>query len=426
MCGVRVSDDIEIESRQPRTTILSRYIFGEILTPFLIALFVFTGVLFLAKSLKLVELVISKGVSVLDIAELFLLIVPQFLEIAIPMALLLGSILAFGRLSADSELVVMRSVGVNMRRLLVPVMVFAGICFSAGVILAFYVRPWANYQLALKTFEMAQVKASTGLVAGVFNDFGQLTLYSESIGESGAMSHVILADRRLPEKQRIFISQRGSLVSDPETRNITLQLYDGTIHEGAGVDYNVTFFDLNSIVLESSDFIGDSETRGGKKASEMVISELLAAIRHPSGVATESDNEEPGEKVLSRLARYGVEFHRRLVLPTLCFVVAILGMTLGVQPNRGGRSWGVSANIAAGILVTTLYYFLLAFATALGEQRAVAPWLVMWLPNLLFGALGLYLYRRVESEQWAAVSQALGDRFVGLFSRLQRLVGGGE
>jgi len=87
-----------------RVPILHKYVFREMLFPFLVCLFVFTGILFLARILKLVELVITKNVPISDILLLFSYVVPRFMVIAIPMSIMLAVLLAFGRLSVSRSL----------------------------------------------------------------------------------------------------------------------------------------------------------------------------------------------------------------------------------------------------------------------------------------------------------------------------------
>ncbi|MCC6954911.1 MAG: LPS export ABC transporter permease LptF [Deltaproteobacteria bacterium] len=406
-------NDNQLVPRRP-FRILTRYILSEIFSPFLVTLFVFTGILFLAKSIKLIELVINRNVSIWDIGQLFFFVVPQFFELALPMALLLGTILAFGRLSADSELIVMRATGISLRTLLWPVLWFAtGVCVL-GIVISFWVRPWANYMLGLKLFEMAQMKASATLTPGVFNSFGRLTIYAESLSaETGSLEHVVISDRREPERQRTFVAQNGTMISDPEKLTMTLRLFDGSIHEGIGERYNVTYFDLNSIVVDPSDMVSEGEAREGKKANEMIVDELITEIRTAPKAR---GSREDGEKASTRSARLLVEFHRRIAVPFSCIVVVLIGMALGVQPSRDGKSWGAALNIAVGILFITIYYFAIAFATALGEQKVVQAGVAMWLPNLLFGLIGCYLFRQIETEEWAAVSQAMSGAVVRVAS----------
>ena len=119
----------------------------EVMTPFIISLVVFTGILFIFKSLKLVELVISKNVPLRDILYLFSLTIPGFMELAIPMATLISVIYAMGRLSSDSELVVMRSFGLQLRQLSAPVIFFSLMTCALGLFITLWLRPNAKPQI---------------------------------------------------------------------------------------------------------------------------------------------------------------------------------------------------------------------------------------------------------------------------------------
>ncbi len=394
-------------------SILDRYIIREISTPFFITTAIFTGILFLIRSLKLIDLVVNKNIPVGDILLLFSYIVPRFLEVAIPMSILLGVVVAFGRLSADGELVVIRTTGISLRRLISPVGLFAVCALLASLSIAFWLRPWANFRLGLGMFEIAKMQASSGLTPGVFNDFGQLTIYAESTNESsGRLQNVLIADRSNPSLMRTFIARHGQIVSNADSRTLTLRLYDGSINEGWGLSPKVTYFDINNVNFSPSYLSDDEPTKEGKKAEEMYLQEL---IRARNNLLQKSDASK--EEIL-QLARYNVELHRRWALPFSSLCVALLAMVLGIHPSRGGRSWGMAANIILGVSAIVVYYLLLALASALGEQNLMPAWIAVWTPNLIFTMLAIWLFRMVGSEKWSAVSQALGDLFTNLGFKL--------
>ena len=387
-----------------RLPLLFKYVLKEIMTPFLGTLFTFTGLLFLAKSLKLLELVVSSEVSIGEILKIFALIIPQFLEIALPMALLLGLILAFGRLSGDSELVVMRASGISLRQLVRPVGLFAVLIAVISLAVSVSIRPWANTELGTTLFELAKRRLSSGLVSGVFNQLGALTIYAEKVDEGGGkLSNVVISDRRGADKQQLFLAKYGQIFSNENNRTLNLKLFDGTIQEGRGAELNVTYFDSNSVVISESELLEDDAAKEGKKSVEMSMNEL----EHDISDIKAKVNDSGDPKLLVSLTRLLVEWHRRFSLPLSCLAVGLIGMVLGIQPSRGGKSWGMALNITIGMLVITFYYFALAFSTALGEQGVAPPWLVMWMPNLIFMCLAGFLYNRMESEKWLAVSQAI-------------------
>ena len=392
----------------PSRTIIDRYILREIGVPFLVAIFVFTGILFLARSLKLIDLVVNKNVPVTDILVLFSYIIPRFLELAIPMSLFLAVIIGFGRLSADSELVVLRAVGMSLNQLAVPVMWFAAMALGITLVLGLWVRPWANYQLGKGLFEIAKMQTSAGLVAGTFNELGQLTVYAETIEDKGAkLNNVLIGDSRDPASSRTFIAKYGRLVSNNTEQTLMLQLFDGSIQEGRGQTFNVTRFEVNTIRLPHSELLEESPEEGGKRSGEMYISELLAAKKEAiekkaAGIETRDKHEA---------ARIAVELHRRFALPGACVCVALIAMSLGIQPSRGGHTWGPTISVVSGILLILLYYVLLAAASALAEEEVLPVAISIWTPNILFFALGFWVFRQVGSERWLAVTQALGDTF---------------
>ncbi len=383
-----------------RISLIYRYIAREIFSPFWLSLFVFTGILFLARSLNLIYLVIDKNVPVGDILLLFSYILPSFFEIAIPMSLLLAIIVTFGRLSSDSELIVLRATGLSLKALATPVVLFSGVAVIASLILACWVRPWANYRLGLGMFEIARTQASAGLVPGVFNDLGTLTIYAENISEEGEhLGNVIIGDRRDPELQRIILAHHGKIVSDPANRNLGLQLYDGSVQEGTGLDFNVTYFEVNNLSLPYKDLNDEQPSRAGKKSTEMYIGELLSAIRSAASGSTP-------DAAFSR-ARFQVELHKRFAIPLSSLCIAFIAMALGIQPSRGSYAGSTATSVSVGVLLIVTYYLLIALASALGEQSLAPPWILLWAPNIIFASLGLFLLEQTASERWMAVSEGV-------------------
>src|SRR4029077_671564 len=122
------------------TRTLHRYLFREIVVPFAFGLSVFTFILLIARLIKLIELVVTRGVPVLNILKLLSYIMPAFLEVTVPMAMLLAILVAFGRLSADSEMVALRSSGLSLYQLVPPVAIFVALATAATAGLSIWAR----------------------------------------------------------------------------------------------------------------------------------------------------------------------------------------------------------------------------------------------------------------------------------------------
>lgn len=398
-------------------SVLDRYFFVSSSVLFFISLVVFTSVLFLARSLKLMELVVSKNVPLSEILSLFSYIVPSFLELAIPMALFISITLFFGRLSADSELIAMRASGITLRRLAYPIVAFSVVVFVFALAISLYVRPWAESRLGIGMFELARTRAGAGLIAGAFNSLGRLTIYAEVVEDRGErLENVIVADQGSNSVSQVFFAKHGRLLSDEKTRTLIFQLYDGSIHEGVDPNYRVTYFDINNLSLEQDELVNDPNFRMDKKTKELPLGELTGAISE-----MESRPAVLEEKDVGKLRRMKVELQRRFAIPGACICVVLLAMALGVQPNRGEYSWGPGFSIAIGVLFIVFYYLFLAVATTLAEEGYGAAWLLCWLPNVGFLGVSTYLFYMVESEKWLALTQALGGLFAFLKSKVGNL-----
>src|SRR5439155_22666610 len=165
--------------------IVHRYVFREILVPFLFGLSVFTFILLIARLLKLIELVVTRGVPVLNILRLLSYIMPAFLEVTVPMAMLLAILVAFGRLSADSEMVALRSSGLSLYQLIAPVAMVALLATAATAALSVWAGPWGNRALKTALFDLARTRASAGIKPQIiYDDFPGLLFFSAFIAES--------------------------------------------------------------------------------------------------------------------------------------------------------------------------------------------------------------------------------------------------
>src|ERR1051326_8378959 len=137
--------------------ILDRYIFREILYPSLIALVALTFVAFLAFSREigwLFELIVRQAATRSEISTISVAILPNVLTFTIPMAVLVGILTGFGRMSSDSEAIAFRASGLSMIRLLVPVLVLGVLAFAGNLALTAWIAPQAAAELRDKRYEI--------------------------------------------------------------------------------------------------------------------------------------------------------------------------------------------------------------------------------------------------------------------------------
>src|ERR1043165_4669956 len=168
---------------------LDRYIFREILFPSLIALVALTFVAFLAFSREigfLLELIVRQAATVRDIWAISAAYIPNVLTFTIPMAVLVGILTGFGRMSSDSETIAFRATGVSMTRLLVPVLTLAMLAFAANLITTVWIAPARAAQLRELRYEFLAKQVSFEVKPRVFNEtLSNYVLYVQKAAPEG-------------------------------------------------------------------------------------------------------------------------------------------------------------------------------------------------------------------------------------------------
>jgi len=363
---------------------LQRYFLREVVTPFLFGIGVFTFILLTARMLKLVELVVNRGVPLVQIGKLFAYILPAFLEVTVPMALLLAVLLSFGRLSADSEIIALKTSGISLYQMIVPVLVFTGVVYGLSLFVAAYGRPWGNAGLKASLYEIAKTRASAGLRERVFNDdFAGLVIYVEDVRPPGdRLSGILIADSRDPEQRNTVTAKRGFLVGNEDTHAVTLRLLDGNIHTFVPGEssYQKTDFTVYDVTLDLAVALAKFSRRE-KDPQEMTIGELRRAIAAKAAVGEAANTER-------------IELHRKFSVPFACLVFGLVAVPLGLQPARAVRSRGFSVSLA----LIFLYYLLLTAGEAMAEKGTLPPVVALWMPNAVFAALGLALFASAARE----------------------------
>ena len=385
--------------------ILDRYIWKELWTPFLLGLFVSTFLLLVDRIFDLMDLIINKGVPVSLVGLLFLYLLPAILVLTIPIGVLFSILVAFGRLSADMEIVAMKACGVSPLRLLWPVMSFGLVMAASTGYLMIDSVPKTNYAFKSLVFDIVRTQASVGVKERIFNDtFGNFVIYVDEIApDQVALRNVFVSDERKADEQRFITAREGRLLSDEVNRRVTLRLLDGSIHEtspSALQKYREVRFRLYDItlVLENPLVKQGGAPKGDREMSLTDLNKTVEEYKQVKG------NANP----------FLVEIHKKFAIPVACLVFSVLGVPLGIRAHRGGR-WGA---FVAALPILLFYYVGLTLGENVGDTGRVRPWLAMWGPNILVSAVAIYLLRATLRERpiplvtliqqwfWALVAQS--------------------
>jgi LPS export ABC transporter permease LptF/LPS export ABC transporter permease LptG len=362
--------------------LLDRYILREVVPPFFVGLLLVVFVLLMNQVLLLTELFIDKGVAAAEALRILGLLVPSILVFALPMAVLMGVLGGVSRLSSDSEVVALQSLGVGPRRLGRPVLVFGFCGFLLTLPLALIVAPRAN---------SAWVRAMAGSVVGrvqlkvrplEFNETLPDTVFLvREAGRDDRWRDIFAYMARDPANPRLVLARSGTIRLFPEKRRAVLELEDGAVYAGSAADPDkdtLTAFDRMEEEIDVEDLF--PRISSAKRVREKDIGELVRDLAAMEIAA-------PGLRDVRQVRAHRIEIHKKFALPAACLVLALLGLPLGLMTGRAGRTGGFSL----GLVVILVYYGLLTAGENLAMDGRLPAFLGMWGPDILLAAAGVIL-----------------------------------
>ena len=373
-----------------RIPLIDRWLLGELIGPLLFGLTLFTVVsLSVGVMFDLVRKIVESNLPWTIAVQVLLLKLPSFLVISFPMATLIASLLAYSRLSANSELTALRSVGVTASRMIAPAIALALLMTSLSFIFNDVIVPRTN-RSAEFTLQRALGKAIAAEKGEdiVYSRFGRVTGADGVVGNG--LTQLFYAtkfyDGKMIGVTVLDFSRSGftqMLVAEDAVWNVSQSKWefnDGKIltltpsGSTTSADFDRYFYPLSSAPL--------SIAKLPKDANNMTVGEAIEAEQLLS---------DAGDRKEARRLR--VRIQEKFTVPMACLVFGLIGSSLGARPNsRTSRSQGFGISV-----VLIFVYYVLSFSfSSLGVKGTLAPFLAAWGPVLISLAGGGVLLRQAS------------------------------
>jgi lipopolysaccharide export system permease protein len=430
-----------------------RYIIREHISPFFFAFFIITLLFVLDFMLSIVDSIFNKGLSVIDVLNLFLLNMAWMVALSLPMAVLIASLIAFGRLAGDNEIVAFKAAGVHPLKIIAPSILLSIIVGSGLIWFNDKVLPEANHKAAGLLTDIALRKPVASFEEGyVIESFPGYRLLIGRISHLTGELYDIRIYHKENEKQTLTYAESGRLDYLNSGTIIKLSLYNGESHQEGGEttsnDYFRTIFKEQAVFLENEDArpsFGTNHVRGDREMSVSMMNDKVISFRQdvkrekdeirkmmenassrkidsfsnvkdtatfafeniPHAVQQNVYNEERRKQLqlerhgfylqnaIRQISKYSVEIHKKFSIPVACIVFALIGAPLGIMARTGGLGAGAAYSIAFFVL----YWIFLIGGETLADNLIVPPWIAMWSPNIVVGGIGGWLLVRMIKER---------------------------
>jgi LPS export ABC transporter permease LptG/LPS export ABC transporter permease LptF len=365
--------------------ILDRYLVREIAIPFAISLIVLTFVLMIPPIVMRAQDLIAIGVELSVVAQALMLLAPQALCNTIPMSVLFGILVGFGRLSGDREFVTMQACGVSLMRLLRPVAFVALVGTAATAYEIIVALPGSNQAFRVLAADVTEERIESTLTPRVFfDDFPHRVIYVRDLPAGGGWRDVFLGDQSEAGFTTVYFAKEGRIRLDREQQLVQMELVDGTSYRTSIVNqetFEPTDFERVSINFDPSTVFRDDPSPG---TAEMTITQLRKSI--------EEERARGGQAFSQRFM-----IHYKFALPLSCPILALIGLALGASNHRGGRL----TSFVFGFGVVLVNYVLLYLPRAVALGGRLSPELAAWVPNIVMtaAAIGLMAWRIRAGDQ---------------------------
>ncbi len=361
--------------------IIYRYLLQEIMAPFGASLLAFTTIVFLGRLMRVTQMIVVKGVGLIEVLKTCAYLFPYLLVFTLPMAGTVGILLALMRLTEDQEVVALKTAGLSYTQLLPPIFIFSLATAILTLLFTAYGSPWGQKATRQLMMEVVKRRADLGIKEQVFNtDFQGLMLFVNHVApKGGQLDGVFIYDSRDKDNPNTVYAQKGQLTFDESQETLVLHLENGRVMRWGTSLTRWQTVEFKSYQLPLNLFSFGMKSK--KSEDEMYVGELWQNLRQaPAG----SDNH----------IRYAVELSRRFSLPCGALLLCLIAMPLGMSPRHHGRTWG----LILGLLVFLVYYVVFTASWRLAFSARLNPFLAPWISNFLFAGVALFLWNRTVRE----------------------------
>ncbi|MDR2437461.1 MAG: LptF/LptG family permease [Endomicrobium sp.] len=370
---------------------LHSYLIKEFFHSFIFGVVVFSFFLILNFLFDMMDLLIEKGIAVLIVIKMFIFYLPNVLTLSIPMAILFGALLSYGRLSADNEVIAIKAAGLGYKTLTAPIIIF--VC-SISFFLIFFNHFWApQLNTSLKSY-LEEVIIKSPLAKfdeKSLKKLGDYNIYSNKVNNVKN----ILFGVSIYKFRKGYIEEDGKENLLPQNDNgewrisassatvkayatgAMLTLYKGYWQKASPIDMTHATFRKYSLFIPLKENIQEFSF-GPSEISTLKLLELIKQYKE--------------QKI--DFMPYLLDYWLRWIYAIAPIAFIFIGLPIGILTGKGGKAVGFGLSL--GIVI--IYYTLLVIAQTFGEKNFVPIGMIIWLPNFIIGTIGLYLFIKMVKK----------------------------
>jgi len=337
-----------------------------------VGLFVFF--LLMLQMLRLTETVLTHDVGIRTVVHLMSYMAISFLPALLPMSLIFAIVLAYNRLTNNSEVIAFKSLGISMWPLVVPGLVLGLVTAAISAYMAFQVGPWGNRQFEVLWNDILNTKITGAIKEGTFSEgFADMVVYTNSIDpKTEELQNVFIYNERDAADPSTIVAEKGQIMSEKSfgAYRIFVRLVNGDIHKNSMEGHTKIHFDTYDFTISQPI---EKKTRD-KSLLSLNYQDLKGLI---------ASNIPAPEK-----RKFSIELNSRYSLSAACLLFVLLGIGLGCRTHhRTGKSSGGVTSVT----VIVIYWGLYVVGSNLSKNPEIPVWVGPWLAIMVMSPASLYI-----------------------------------
>jgi len=399
--------------------------------------------------MKFADRLVGKGLDTWVIVKLIVYNLSWMVVLVVPMATLVATLMAFGNMSQNNEVTIMKSSGISLYKMMLPPLI--GSIVVALLLYQFNnkVLPDANHQAKILMSDISRTKPTLSLEPGFFSqEVSNYAILVRSIDQkTNDLYQITLYDYSNPTKINVVTADKGKIFFSKDQTKLIMDLYQGEIHE-SDIQNTTTYRKLEfqkhiiamnadqfsfqqsgptsrgerEMSVEDMQYITDSLNQVLKSEQVLFVNECKKQLFLDSSSNNKLIQKNPNKNIdvaylraierikttkniitsnynrlewtQREIEKYEVEIYKKFALPAACIIFILIGAPLGVMVRKGG--FGVAAGIS--LLFFLIYWSFLIGGEKLSERGFFSPFLGMWAANIVLGIAGIILTIKTNKE----------------------------
>ena len=427
---------------------INLYLFRSFIGPFLASLFIVLFILLMQFLWKYIDDLIGKGLTIAQVSELMMYSIARFVPLALPIAVLISSVMVLGKHGEDNELAALQSSGISLLKVFKPLFIVIILISSFSYLFSNYVMPIANYKGGSLLYDIKKKKPSVNIKEGIFyNDIdGYSIKINSKESNDNILKEILIYDHTQNNgNKKVITAQSGKMEISQDEKYMELTLYNGNSyieisdkeknkksnHRKISFEKNLIKFDLSSFDLKNSELLykghyamlNNQQLIHSIDSLEKKLKEKKGLNRNRLYENYKYNNENELDTIVSLnfsnqkkvyetainklrilksvsksnaddinykksiIAKHKIEWHRKISLAFACIIMFMIGAPVGSIIRKGG----FSIPLLVSIILFVIYYVISITGEKTAKDLSATPFEGMWIANIIFLPISILL-----------------------------------